>query len=309
MRAQRKVSSGKSVAPVVSDEVKAEAAKVAAKVKGTVRPDWLTPKNARDGKFADLDAAAAWVESLALIARDAKKTAWYDAGIFVHGVYAAGNVGRDKAYATAKALGEAIGYSESDMSKIRVVGRGVCVHGITKGSHAYTVLASNAGKAVTAAVKLEDSDECKRLLNGYYAEIQEHGRITQGAAGTPRLNGTGEHNAPNQEGQSDVTPTGDVATPEPSAPVDPLKVASDALKAYDAALKAVPPGAMPRDVWSSHEDRLNAIIQRVNGDILKAEGKGAKPAPAKVKATPLTAARKADEAKARKAEAAAAASA
>ena len=98
-----KVSTGKSVA--VSDKAKATAAKVKGQVTGTVRPDWLTPAHARDGKFKDLDGGALWVRSLKATADEAGKVAWYDAGIFVHGVHAAGNIGKDKAYPTAKALG------------------------------------------------------------------------------------------------------------------------------------------------------------------------------------------------------------
>lgn len=274
-----KVSTGKSVAPV-SDKAKAEAAKVRAQVTGQARPDWLTPAKARDGKFRDLDAGAAWVKRLKGIADDATKGALYDAGLFVHGVLAAGNVGKGKAYATQKELGRAIGYRESDMSKLKVIGRGVAVHGVAKGTHAYTALASYPGKAVTAAVALDDSAKVRQMLTGFYAEVQEHGRITQGATAAPRLeSGTGEHNAPTPAGQS--TPG---ATPvEASAPVDPLKVAADALKAYDAALKATA-GRMTAEVWSSHEDRLAAIIARESTLVAKAKAKATPATVAKAKA-------------------------
>lgn len=276
-----KVSTGKSVAPV-SDKAKAEAAKVRAQVTGQARPDWLTPAKARDGKFRDLDAGAAWVKRLKGIADDATKGALYDAGLFVHGVLAAGNVGKGKAYATQKELGRAIGYRESDMSKLKVIGRGVAVHGVAKGTHAYTALASYPGKAVTAAVALDDSAKVRQMLTGFYAEVQEHGRITQGATAAPRLeSGTGEHNAPTPAGQSTPGAT-PVEGAEPSAPVDYLKVAADALKAYDAALKAVPKGKMTAEVWASHEDRLDAIRKREATHLRDIAAKAAKATPATV---------------------------
>lgn len=212
----------------------------------------FTVKMARDG-FGDLDAAvAAVVSERHAVERVAGHVMW-NAALLTYNVLEVNKgeyigSGEDKPWKDqTDYVVKGLGFSKGYGTTLKRLGRAAVVHGVTRGSAEWGFLASHAQLApVGKAIALDDTEEFRRLIKGYAAEMRAHGAI-KGSARTPQIASEGEGEG-SGEGSGESAPA--PATERPAT-------VADILNALDAAAKAA-----DREGWAAIEDRLSRIIER-----------------------------------------------
>lgn len=214
----------------------------------TVETPTFTVRQAREG-FGDLDAAVASVAAAKAGTDRAVGHVMWNAALLAHNVLETNRgdyIGRDKPYADQGAFVAALGFGKSYGTLLKRLGRAAVVHGVKRGSAAWTFLAVNGGRAeVGKAVALDDTEAFNAEVQSMIAQVREHGKITQGSRGPNREGGSGE---------SDKTES----TDDREVPARPATI-GDVMRTLDDLVKT-----LDRDAWADVESRLTRIIEREN---------------------------------------------
>lgn len=145
--------------------------------------------------------------------------------------------------------------SKGYATTLKRLGRAAVVHGVTRGSAEWAFLASTAQLApVGKAIALDDTEEFRRLIKGYAAEMKAGGKISADAR-TPQLptgegEDSGETDTQNRGGSATVA--GEVSERRDATLQDVLDAVDDFAKGAD------------RETWAAMENRLTRIITREN---------------------------------------------